>query len=69
MKSSVLLMLLFFAIACNNSGEAHHAADSTNVQTGGADNVNGNIPDTTSGLKLNQPLPVDSSTAKDSTRK
>lgn len=36
----------------------------TNVE-----NVNGNVPDSSSGTNLNHPLPVDSSGIKDSARK
>lgn len=66
MKSILMLILVIATISCNNGGEAHHEADSTNVQTGGVENVNGNIPDTNSTLQLNEPLPVDSSRLKDS---
>jgi hypothetical protein len=51
--------------ACNNSSETDKAAspNPSNVE-----NVNGNIPDSTNSINLNQSLPVDSSKLKDSSK-
>jgi hypothetical protein len=59
-----------FILACNNSSESSTtSADSTTAPNStNVGNVNGNVPDTTSGMTLNQSLPVDSSNLKDSTR-
>jgi hypothetical protein len=69
MKRLALLFLVGnLILACNNSADTSTtvtdsgtAPNSTNVG-----NVNGNVPDTTSGMTLNQSLPVDSSNLKDS---
>jgi hypothetical protein len=63
-----LFMVGSLIVACNNSADTSTtstdsgtAPNSTNVE-----NVNGNIPDSASGMTLNQSLPVDSSKLKDS---
>lgn len=70
MKKLFLLVMItnLILLACNNSSDtsttsidSSTAPNSTNVE-----NVNGNVPDTTSGMTLNQSLPVDSSNLKDS---
>ena len=65
---SLIMITNFILVACNNSSntsptsaDSGTAPNSTNVE-----NVNGNVPDTTSGMTLNQSLPVDSSNLKDS---
>lgn len=65
----VLFSIAGFILACNNSADSSTtstdsgtAPNSTNVE-----NVNGNVPDTNSGMTLNRSLPVDSSNLKDST--
>jgi hypothetical protein len=71
MKRLVLLFLVGnLILACNNSADTSTtstdsgtAPNSTNVG-----NVNGNVPDTTSGMTLNQSLPVDSSNLKDTNK-
>ena len=62
-KLCSILALCFFA-ACGNSDSATSDADTTKTApaTPGIENVNGNLPDTTDGLRLNSPLPVDSIT-------
>lgn len=68
MKKSVsLLLFLNFVIACNNSSSSSVSPDSSGAgNTPGIDNVNGNVPDTDAGIKLNKPLPKDSSRLDDS---
>ncbi len=62
-----LLLFLNFAVACNNSSTTKVSPDSGGAgNTPGIDNVNGNIPDTDAGIKLNKPLPKDSSGVLDS---
>jgi len=54
-------------MACNNSSNTTTSADSASTPSNtGSENVNGNVPDTNSGMTLNQSLPVDSSRLKDS---
>lgn len=62
--SSLLLVSVLFA--CNND-KTTDSTESAPV-TPGIDNVNGNIPDTTDAIRLNQPLPKDSSGMTDSIR-
>lgn len=69
MKKLFSLVFLCVVLACNNSSESSRSADSIGTTTTGAENVNGNIPDTNSGIQLNQPLPVDSSKLRDSSRR
>jgi PBP1b-binding outer membrane lipoprotein LpoB len=59
---SVLLGMALLQ-SCNNSSEtdAKASPNPSNVE-----NVNGNIPDSTNSINLNQSLPVDSSRLKDS---
>ncbi len=63
MKKLLAITSIFF-FACNNSADSTKSADPGT--SGGTENVNGNIPDTNSGLILNQPLPIDSSHLRDS---
>ena len=69
MKLVVLALLLASVTACSNSSQPEISKDSTGVSTNTVENVNGNVPDTTSGLQLNQPLPVDSSGLRDTTKR
>jgi hypothetical protein len=62
-----LAISVIFIIACNNSSNTS-SAPSSDSGTTNVENVNGNIPDSSSGIQLNKPLPVDSSRVKDSTR-
>lgn len=57
MKWLSLLCLALFIMACNSNDteEGGTAPLPTNI-----DNVNGNIPDTTSGTTLNTPMEIDS---------
>jgi len=68
-KLSFLFALSSFILACNNSGTSTTSADSTSTNPTNIENVNGNIPDSTSGMTLNQSLPIDSSRLKDSAGK
>jgi acid phosphatase class B len=61
------VIAICFFISCNNSGDATASADSAAApSTTNVENVNGNVADTTSGMTLNQSLPIDSSRLKDS---
>jgi hypothetical protein len=69
MKRLVSLFVISnFVLACNNSADT----STTSTDSGTApsrtnvENVNGNVPDSNSGMTLNQSLPVDSSKLKDS---
>ncbi|MGZ3845531.1 MAG: hypothetical protein ACXVLT_06655 [Flavisolibacter sp.] len=69
MKYICLLLLsanLFFA--CTNSSKTSASGDTSSATPTNVQNVNGNEPDTTSGMTLNKPLPVDSSRLKDSAK-
>jgi hypothetical protein len=50
--------------ACGNDN-AKTSTESAPV-TPGIENTNGNIPDTSTTMRLNNPLPIDSSNLKDS---
>jgi acid phosphatase class B len=63
------IIAIGFLIACNNSSNTSTSTDSATTNTTNVENVNGNVPDTTSGMTLNQSLPVDSSRLKDSLKK
>jgi hypothetical protein len=69
-KLFFIFVIAQFILACNNSSESSTTStDSTTAPSPtNVDNVNGNVPDTTSGMTLNRSLPVDSSNLKDSTR-
>jgi hypothetical protein len=68
-----LFSLLFVSsciVACNNSSSTSNTSDdSSGTNPTNIENVNGNVPDTNSGMTLNQSLPVDSSALKDSAKK
>ncbi|HEU0065222.1 MAG TPA: hypothetical protein VFQ58_09330, partial [Flavisolibacter sp.] len=49
MKKFFAAILIFSATACNNSGSNSTSADSNSSDIKPVKNVNGNIPDTTSG--------------------
>jgi len=68
MKRLFLLALLtHFLMACNSSSSTGSSGDTASTPaTTNVQNVNGNVPDTTSGMTLNKSLPVDSSRVKDS---
>ena len=66
-----LAITLSFIVACNNSSNTSSAPSSDSSATNNTtnvENVNGNVPDSSSGIQLNKPLPVDSSKVKDSAR-
>ena len=63
-KSLVLFLGVSMMMACNNSS----TTDATNAPTT-VENVNGNTPDSTNSTNLNNPLPIDSSKVKDSTKR
>ncbi|HET7898773.1 MAG TPA: hypothetical protein VFL47_13910 [Flavisolibacter sp.] len=68
MKSffSGLLFVAFFC-ACNGNQKDNSETDATSAPvTPGIDNVNGNVPDTTGAIRLNRPLPKDSTLVNDS---
>jgi hypothetical protein len=62
-KLFAFLFSLALLQACNNSSEA---AQTEVPNPANVENVNGNIPDSTNSINLNQGLPVDSSKVKDS---
>jgi len=63
--SGLLLASLF--CACNGDKTSNTNADVQSAPvTPGIDNVNGNVPDTTRAIRLNNPLPKDSSLVNDS---
>lgn len=65
-----LLVAASFIFACNNSSNTSTTPDSSTAPTTtNVENVNGNVPDSNSGMTLNQSLPVDSSKVKDSLKK
>ena len=67
MKKLILSLCLATALfACSNDkkGEGNESAP----VAPGADNVNGNLPDTSDAIQLNQSLPKDSSGISDTTR-
>ena len=69
-KLFALVITISLLTACNNSSDNTTSADSaTAPATTNVGNVNGNVPDTTSGMTLNQSLPVDSSRLKDSLKR
>ena len=65
---AILYGLFFTALFCACNGDK--SADSSDVKsapvTPGIDNVDGNIPDTTRTIRLNEPLPKDSTLVNDS---
>lgn len=66
--SLLIAATIFWACNSNNSSNAKVSPDSSGSgNTTGIENVNGNIPDTSQGIKLNKPLPKDSSRVNDST--
>jgi hypothetical protein len=69
MKLFSLILASSFLFACNNSSNSSTSTDSTSTNQTNIENVNGNVPDSSSGINLNQPLPVDSSRVKDSAKK
>ena len=69
-KLFALIVTVSFLTACNNSSDTTTSADSATAPANtNVGNVNGNVPDTTSGMTLNQSLPVDSSRLKDSLKR
>jgi len=69
-KLFALLITASFFTACNDSSDSTTSADSATAPANtNVGNVNGNVPDTTSGMTLNQTLPVDSSRLKDSSKR
>ena len=64
-----ILIYLFIAgagVACGNDKTTE--SNGSSPVAPGADNVNGNLPDTTESIRLNQTPPQDSSSLTDSTR-
>jgi hypothetical protein len=68
-KLFLFIIAIGFLLACNNSSNTTTSADSSTTNSTNVENVNGNVPDTTSGMTLNQSLPVDSSRLKDTSKK
>jgi hypothetical protein len=63
MKKFLALLLIGIGMAACNNDKTANTNDSieSNPGTPGMDNVHGNVADTTGAIKLNQPLPQDSS--------
>jgi hypothetical protein len=69
MKNLAFLLIIGnLILACNNSADTSTTStdSGTAPNSSNVGNVNGNVPDTTSGMTLNQSLPIDSSNLKDS---
>ncbi|RYZ49325.1 MAG: hypothetical protein EOO14_20840 [Chitinophagaceae bacterium] len=67
MKKLLSLLIMGFLFSCGNGKMDDNKTESP--VTPPVDNVNGNIPDSTNTINLNQPLPIDSSNLKDSTQR
>jgi hypothetical protein len=68
-KLFTLMVISSLVLACNSNSSSTPSGDSTTgTNATGVENVNGNVPDTTSGMQLNKSLPIDSSRVKDSSR-
>lgn len=68
MKKQFFCLLSAVALSACGSNDTTNAADSPSGPTTPAtENVDGNIPDSTNSVNLNEPMPVDSSAVKDST--
>jgi hypothetical protein len=65
---AILYGLFFtaFICACNGDKSADSSDGKSAPVTPGIDNVDGNIPDTTRAIRLNEPLPKDSTLVNDS---
>ncbi len=57
-----IALLTGFLVACNSGTNKSETDTKSAPVTPGIDNVNGNIPDTTETIRLNRPMPVDSTT-------
>jgi len=69
-KLVAFILAASFLTACNNSSNTTTSGDSATAPANtNVENVNGNVADTTSGMTLNQSLPVDSSRLKDSLKR
>jgi len=62
-KLFAFLLCASFLAACNNSTDTDKAASPNPASV---ENVNGNVPDSSNTMTLNQSLPIDSSRVKDS---
>ena len=60
------LFLTVFFCACNGDQSTESSDVKSAPVTPGIDNVDGNIPDTTRAIRLNEPLPKDSTLVNDS---
>lgn len=61
-KTFFLLLTAGVLVACGNNESTDETSTKSAPVTPGIDNVNGNIPDTNETIRLNRPLPVDSTT-------
>jgi hypothetical protein len=68
-KFHSFILVCNLILACNSSSNSSTSTDSTTTNQTNVENVNGNVPDSSSGINLNQPLPVDSSRLKDSLKR
>jgi uncharacterized protein YcfL len=70
MKKLLLFIIVCnLIVACNSSNNSSTTTDSTSTNQTNVENVNGNVPDSGSGINLNHSLPIDSSRMKDSLKK
>jgi len=65
MKKIVGLAIVAISFVACGSDNSKTAPESAPV-TPGIENTNGNLPDTNTTMRLNSPLPVDSSNVRDS---
>jgi hypothetical protein len=68
MKKLFFFVFVTGFLSCNNSGTSTGSKDSTGTNQTNVENVNGNMPDSNSGMTLNRSMPTDSSGLKDSVR-
>jgi hypothetical protein len=61
-KTLSFLLVAGLLVACGNNKSNEETEVKSAPVTPGIDNVNGNIPDTTETIRLNQPMAVDSTT-------
>jgi hypothetical protein len=66
MKKLIYLAVISFALSCGNEKSDATKTEAPPVSPG-IENTDGNIPDSTNSINLNQKLPVDSSGLRDST--
>lgn len=66
MKRLLFAIVAFAAFACSDDKKTDASSTESAPVTPGIENTNGNVPDTSTTIRLNQPMPVDSSKINDS---